>query len=494
MNTKVGDIVSTSDILSLPSNSAVFFTVGVGGGKSHFCKHQLYDAAEIRDTQILYVINRKNPRDQFGKELYFANKKDRITITTYQAIESLILSGEGYDLSPFYYIVLDEYHHFIADTTVDIYTDLVVDLILNASCVRFLLSATPYGTDVYLKEQFSARGIYYTTYILPASYSMMKLQLFYNDDLMDTIANKAIREDVKAIFFSNNIKRLYALYKKYEDRSMFICSEYNANYSQHINEELKNKMISSERLPVQFLFATTCLDIGFNVKDASIKYIVCDLDDIDQIKQCIGRRRVLHQYDTFQVYVKGLSNSYMTSKIKSWEQQISKVQYLMDYGSKAFVQRYRYDRNIRFDSDLICFDVDADGNCNLQPIYLGYLYYLYRIQRYQSIIDSDMNYRQYLLRELGCSTCESIAKTSKINWRYEYLESIQGELLLGHEARVKLYKALGYYKDNKNLIRSLTGLNEALLNDNLPFQIDTVVVRNPLTTGKLTGWKVKSIV
>ena len=493
MNTKVGDIVSTSDILSLPSNSAVFFTVGVGGGKSHFCKHQLYDAAEIRDTQILYVINRKNPRDQFGKELYFANKKDRITITTYQAIESLILSGEGYDISPFYYIVLDEYHHFIADTTVDIYTDLVVDLILNASCVRFLLSATPYGTDVYLKEQFSARGIYYTTYILPASYSMMKLQLFYNDDLMDTIANKAIREDVKAIFFSNNIKRLYALYKKYEDRSMFICSEYNANYSQHINEELKNKMISSERLPVQFLFATTCLDIGFNVKDASIKYIVCDLDDIDQIKQCIGRRRVLHQYDTFQVYVKGLSNSYMTSKIKSWEQQISKVQYLMDYGSKAFVQRYGHDRTMRLSSELIYFDIDNTGNISFYPLYLKYLYFSYRIQRYQSILDSGLTYIGYLKQELHCESSERIQSDSQPNRRYEYLSSIEGQEIVGKAARTVLCENLKYYTKQRNLIHKLDLLNEALKKDKLPFEITKSYIINPVNRSKLIIWKVQSL-
>ena len=493
MNTKVGDIVSTSDILSLPFNSAVFFTVGVGGGKSHFCKHQLYDAAEIRDTQILYVINRKNPRDQFGKELYFANKKDRITITTYQAIESLILSGEGYDLSPFYYIVLDEYHHFIADTTVDIYTDLVVDLILNASCVRFLLSATPYGTDVYLKEQFSARGIYYTTYILPASYSMMKLQLFYNDDLMDTIANKAIREDVKAIFFSNNIKRLYALYQKYEDRSMFICSEYNANYSQHINEELKNKMISSERLPVQFLFATTCLDIGFNVKDTSIKYIVCDLDDIDQIKQCIGRRRVLHQYDTFQVYVKGLSNLYMTSKIKSWEQQISKVQYLMDYGSKAFVQHYGHDRTMRLSSELIYFDIDNTGNISFYPLYLKYLYFSYRIQRYQSILDSGLTYIGYLKQELHCESSERIQSDSQPNRRYEYLSSIEGQEIVGKAARTVLCENLKYYTKQRNLIHKLDLLNEALKKDKLPFEITKSYIINSVNRSKLIIWKVQSL-
>ena len=493
MNTKVGDIVSTSDILSLPFNSAVFFTVGVGGGKSHFCKHQLYDAAEIRDTQILYVINRKNPRDQFGKELYFANKKDRITITTYQAIESLILSGDGYDLSPFYYIVLDEYHHFIADTTVDIYTDLVVDLILNASCVRFLLSATPYGTDVYLKEQFSARGIYYTTYILPASYSMMKLQLFYNDDLMDTIANKAIREDVKAIFFSNNIKRLYALYQKYEDRSMFICSEYNANYSQHINEELKNKMISSERLPVQFLFATTCLDIGFNVKDTSIKYIVCDLDDIDQIKQCIGRRRVLHQYDTFQVYVKGLSNLYMTSKIKSWEQQISKVQYLMDYGSKAFVQHYGHDRTMRLSSELIYFDIDNTGNISFYPLYLKYLYFSYRIQRYQSILDSGLTYIGYLKQELHCESSERIQSDSQPNRRYEYLSSIEGQEIVGKAARTVLCENLKYYTKQRNLIHKLDLLNEALKKDKLPFEITKSYIINSVNRSKLIIWKVQSL-
>ena len=119
LNTKVSDLITMSDILSLPSNSAVFLNVGVGGGKSHFCKNRLYNVAVAQHKKILYIINRKNPCDQFKQEIVCDQKYDCLTITTYQAIESRILSNKDPGFYQYDYIVLDEYHRFAADTVVD---------------------------------------------------------------------------------------------------------------------------------------------------------------------------------------------------------------------------------------------------------------------------------------------------------------------------------------------------------------------------------------
>ena len=490
MNTKVGNLMSTADILSLPSNCAIFFTVGVGGGKSHFCKHQLYEAAVQTDSQILYIINRKNTKIQFQNELYRASKDDRISITTYQAIESILRDGDKYDLSPYKYIVLDEYHHFVADTVIDIYADLVADLALNHSCIRFFLSATPYGADKYMKGKLFDQRIYYTTYIIPTYYPTANLRLFNDRVSMEYFVKKAITENSKAIFFSNNIQMLLNLYHQYRARSMFICSEYNSTYSEYIDEKLKDIMISSSRLPVQFLFTTTCMDIGFNIKDESVKMLVLDLDDIDQIKQCVGRRRVLHPNDSFNIYVKSLYPTYMKTRIRSWESLISKVKCLIDGNTEDFFNRYHRDRNFCTGKDFIYFDFDINGNCQLKPLYCNYLYYLHRTQLYQSIIDSGIGYFEYLVREFQCQKGESITSVVKSNFRYDYLQSIQGNVLVGSKNKSEIYNTLKYYSDSKHLIKNIDGLNEALKKDNLPFKIEPVPIYKKETRKKLVGWKV----
>lgn len=474
LNTHVSDLIHAVDIVSFPSNSAIFLNVGTGGGKSYFCKHTLYNVAAKQNKRVLYIISRANPRDQFYNEIVKAGKQDYISITTYQALESRILAGEPYVLYKYDYIVFDEYHRFISDSIIDTNTDLLLEEVFNCSAVRFFLSATPYGMDTYLHQRFSQKNIYYTSYYLPAYYKSMTLHVYQNQISIEHVLSKAINENVKAVCFSTNIQLLRDLYQKYRECSLFICSESNNEYSKYVDEDSKQTMLESEKLPCTILFATTCLDIGFNLNDTSIKYIICDLDDIDQIKQCIGRRRIKHETDSLQVYVKDQSTSMMKRSIKDWEKKIEPVIYLNRYGEVSYKQRY-LQRHQYKPSGLIFWGSDERGNPLLQASELTYQYYAHRIKRCREALDSGKNFLSFLKGEFDCNIFEREIALRSNPVRYEYLLSVVGKKLDSQE-RKKLCQQLNYRYTTRRLINNLDNINAEIRLENLPFEIQKITI------------------
>lgn len=474
LNTHVSDLIHAADIVSFPPNSAIFLNVGTGGGKSYFCKHTLYNVAAKQNKRVLYIISRANPRDQFYNEIVKAGKQDYISITTYQAIESRILAGESYILYKYDYIVFDEYHRFISDSIIDTNTDLLLEEVFNCSAVRFFLSATPYGMDSYLQQRFSQKNIYHTSYCLPAYYKTMTLHVYQNQISIEHVLSKAVNENVKAVCFSTNIQLLRDLYQKYQECSLFICSESNSEYAKYVDEDSKRTMLESEKLPCIILFATTCLDIGFNLNDTSIKYIICDLDDIDQIKQCIGRRRIKHETDSLQVYVKDQSTSMMQRSIKDWEKKIEPVIYFNRYGVVAYKQRYLQRQQYK-PSGLIFWGSDERGNPLLQASELTYRYYAHRIKRCREVLDSGKNFLNFLKGEFDCNIFEREIALHSNPARYEYLLSVVGKEFDLQE-RKKFCRQLNYLDDNRNRAKTIKKINTALKEEMLPFEVQTIAL------------------
>lgn len=474
LNTHVSDLIHAADIVSFPSNSAIFLNVGTGGGKSYFCKHTLYNVAAAQNKRVLYIISRANPRDQFYREIVKANKQDYITITTYQALEARVLAGEPYVLYKYDYIVFDEYHRFVSDSIIDRNTDLLLEEMFNCHAVRFFLSATPYGMDSYLQQGFSQKNIYYTSYYLPSCYKSMTMHVYHNQTSIEHVLFRAVNENVKAVCFSTNIQLLRDLYQKYKKYSLFICSESNSEYAKYVDAESKQSMLELEKLPCIILFATTCLDIGFNLNDTSIKYIICDLDDIDQIKQCIGRRRIKHENDTLQVYVKDQSASMMQRSIKAWEKKIESVIFLRRYGAVAYKQRYLQQQQYN-PSRLIFCGSDERGNLHLQVSELAYRYYVHRIKRCREVLDSGQNFLCFLRGEFDCNIVGREIAFSSNPARYEYLLSVVGKEFDLRE-RKEFYRQLNYWDANRNRAKTIKKINTALKEEMLPFEVQKIIL------------------
>lgn len=475
---RLSNLITQEEILSLPDNYALFFHAGVGRGKSYFCKNILYEVAKKTNRNILYIINRKNPKLQFQKEIVDSGKSDILKITTYQALESRILSGEENIFDGYNYLVFDEYHRFISDTVVDIYTDIILSYIYKSVSVKFFLSATPYGMDEYLKERFNEHNIEYKEYVLSSMFDMITLRDFKSLDDIRFILDKALREGNKVIYTSANIAMLNMLHNEYKD-SFFICSEFNGIYYQYVDLYLKEEMVATETLPCSILFATTCMDIGFNVNDANIKYVICDLDDVDQITQCIGRRRVNGNNDKFTVYIKHLTKSNIKYKIEKLSARIEKVRYLINNGENGYLSKFGIDRNYTSKNDLIIIDYE-DKVLHVKPMMMSYLYYLHRINTLQLILDDGLSFIDYVGKRLGCkvdkkSLYADIKSDIKLVNVKRHIETVlikyHGKRLYNKSERDVFIKELNLRKDDRHLIKQISLLNNTFIGYDIRYRI-----------------------
>lgn len=462
-NTKLSNLVHAAEIASLPTASAVFLHAGVGGGKSYFCKNVLYQLAAINHSKILYIINRKNPHDQFQKEISNADKDNLIHITTYQSLQKR-LSYNSNVFNSYCYIVFDEYHRFIADSIVDEDTDILLPYIYESTAVKFFLSATPYGMDKYLKKEFLRRGNYYITYTLPSDFSMIQIHTYRGINKVHQILQSAIKTDEKVLMFSFNIKELYELSQQYSD-SLFICSDSNQDYAECIDRNLKAKMIETETLPRRFLFSTTCMDVGFNLNDTNIKHIICNLDDIDQIIQCIGRRRIKDANEKIHVYVKDIPAREMSKKISNWEKMIERAECMIEEGMESYFRKFGSDRFLSLKDNLLYLKWDGKA-LRLDAAEMMYLYYKHRISVYEKILQSGLSYKNYWMQYVLTTCPSSDRKIRLLQVLKKYCE-----VELNASDRTKFYKELKLYDDNRHIITNPEVINKILSDLNLCYKI-----------------------
>ena len=157
---------------------------------------------------------------------------------------------------------------------------------------------------------------------------------FYEDNtvLMKMLFELPLEE--KAIYFSN-VDKVYQASLDLKDAE-FLCST-NSKYSKLANQEIKKQIIEEEKFECQVLCTTSVIDNGVNIKDESVKHIIVDYFDIDTIIQCLGRKRVLHEEDTINIYIRNRSIKSLRMSLSNFKTQIAQVKYLIDYGEKEFI-------------------------------------------------------------------------------------------------------------------------------------------------------------
>ena len=65
----------------------------------------------------------------------------------------------------------------------------------------------------------------------------------------------------------------------------------------------------NEKFDKNILITTTCLDCGVTIKDKDVQHILLyGILDIEQIKQCIGRKRFIDDNEKLYVYINNFTN------------------------------------------------------------------------------------------------------------------------------------------------------------------------------------------
>lgn len=411
----------------------IMILAGTGKGKSHFIKTILNKHCKQTQKRVLLLTNREILKNQVRKDL---GLNTIITVLNYQKIESMLLRNVS--LKNYDYIVMDECHYFFTDSAFNIKTDIFFKWMLsNNDVCKIFMTATPDNVLYYFKHN----GIKVDyKYELDTDYSY--LSDIYAFDDYDTINGiiEDIPQDEQILFISRSAKRAYEISKKYN--GAFICSKYNSQFSEFINQEELNSIIKKSEFKSHLLCSTPVLDNGINIKEFSnVKYIVLDIFDKDTFIQCLGRKRV-GQGETITLYFKNYNGKQINGFKSKLIHGLKLADTLKEFGEEEYVkQSFKNDMFYKYNSKIIdeIWDEDKDAS---KKIINNCMYHKY--QSDLSVCNAILNSgNKYSFKDLICHGLRidkrRIMDKEIIDEKLtleEYLDSIVGKKLFKDEQKV----------------------------------------------------------
>lgn len=474
-NKKFGYVISDEEIKGWNGN--VILDGGTATGKTHIIIHKIATISMIKGKKILFVCNRDalktQTTDEIGESFAF-----NVDITTYQHIEQSIRNNaitSNTFTTDYDWICLDEFHH-VAEIY-NRYTDLSFEWIYNHPSKKIYMSAT--ATNIfkqYVEDGHVSEDNYYH---IPKSYSYVDKFYFYNkkQDVKEIIQDKLHNTEDKIIFFSGSMEYALEIYNEFKDEALFFCSKHTKNTEakeilKELGHPIKNKTFNS-----RLLVSTTALDVGINLEDKNIKHIITSVFDWSQATQCIGRKRLVDESDTCDIYIRNYNKGVLNLFDKAKE--LAELE-LFKWDRKEFNRKYISDRT--YHNDFIYFD---EATKEFKVNELAYL----KLKQYQKEIYimrdieielkgktmKGVGYKKFMMNKLGIEyeqtiNYESVQQEQKELNLVEYLEANVG-VELYKEQREELIHKVGLKDSRGRIQKGIAQLNAYLEENNMKYRI-----------------------
>ena len=304
----------------------VLITAPTGSGKTTFVFEKLLKRV-VREKEImLYLVNRKVLKEQLKHDLKKYDKEYKVNgmpgqqhrniiFMTYQQLEEAIRKDEVYPrLYNCKYIVCDEAHYFIADSTFNTNTYLSYEFVTKrfTSAITVFISATLdsmaefmpeiesiqrnktfYGdmkTDGYSNELVSRLFWKDTSvYTLPKDYSYLNIHVFQTFDEM--IKQIMESEEEYWLIFYNNILEGNKLVNKLNELgidAVFVDADFENDEIAY--GEVKH-IVERGEIKSRVVCATSLLDNGISLKQSSLRNMVIIAENEIEFIQMLGRKR-----------------------------------------------------------------------------------------------------------------------------------------------------------------------------------------------------------
>ncbi|WP_343224579.1 DEAD/DEAH box helicase family protein [Paenibacillus sp. ACRSA] len=437
---------------------------GTGVGKSYFIKNTLYEKAKREGTKILFLVNRTRLKDQFVEEIQKDGKDDVIDIFLYQKVESRLGREKAATFKDDYtYIVCDEFHYFLTDSTYNSNTDTSFKLIMSHSNkTRIFMSAT---ADITI-DFFKFKQIKFRSYSVPHDYSHIKELIFYrHEKVLEKYLSK-IRKGQQVIAFFTKASKAYELHKRFED-SMFVCAEGNSDYKKYVNKDQVKLMLDSESFEEQYLFTTSTLDNGINLRNKKMKYIVCDIQDVDTLIQCLGRKRIIDAKDQVTVVIRNITDKEIGQRIRAKNKIINSAKYLIENGSIAYMDKYKRNHN----NPTIYVEPNKDRtNPEFFVNELRYFKECSDRNNLEDIREIENGYIEHVKSKLQKENYTMLDDTYDKATSKDYLDSLVGKQLFKDEQRA-LIKMVNLRDNYNRLQKSVRLINEYFIQNSIPYNI-----------------------
>ena len=462
----LSECLTVEEIETWLPGEIIMIVANTGCGKSHFIKNVLRDYLKSQGQNCLYLLSRVRTKEQFEAEL---PDDDTIKFATYQTIESLVInthpSIDNYD-----FIIADECHYFLDDSSFNNRTDISLDWILGQNqATRILMTATGDGIEEYLNEQ----KLMFTQYRLTGNYDQIRnLSFFWHEDQLPLLAEQIIASGNKGIFFIQSAAKAYNLYQEFKDDGMFLCSSHNKDYAKYMDDTAVINLLEDTHFDCSILFATTALDTGTNIKDKNLTSIVIDVTEPVKIIQCLGRKRFVSEDDFVDVYIRGRSNMQLGGMIKKLHERAEIVHDFIKRGAVS----YNNANGRNNDGTGLIFDAleDCDGDTPLFSKRINKLKYAQirqDIKTYREMLNmGDYGYIKYIARLLGKDEYAILEDEREQKSLTEYLEKLVGVPLLTQAEKEPLIQILNV-RQNRHLCKSFNTLAGWFEDSKLPYRL-----------------------
>lgn len=410
------------------------------------------------------MLNRTRLSEQFQLEIEQDNKSDTIDIFLYQTIESALRKKSRVFSDKYGYIVSDEFHYFLTESKFNFNTEDSFNMILSdINKTKIFMSATADSTIEYFKH----KGIQYRSYNVPHDFSHIKELLFYRNDKVLENFLRTIPKNQKAICFTKSATRALDLHLLFKD-SLFVCAEKTVSgVGKKIDKDRISKMLTNEKFEEKFLFTTSTLDNGINIKDRQIKYIVTDIEDVDTLIQCIGRKRIVDSRDKVTIIIKDMSNKMMNKKMVQSEKTILPAKYLYDHGSAEYIKKYQRSNNP------IIYDKAAKNVVGYEKVVneIRYFKECYDLNLFRNLLDREEGYINFMKDKLGQDHHSILDDSIDKATISDYLDDIVGKRLYKSD-QSELIKRIDLRDGRGRLQKDCDQLNMYFLKNDLPYSLN----------------------
>lgn len=479
MQKYLSEIITKEEIEQWKNGDNIIIDAGTGTGKSFLCKNVLYEFAKKEKKHILFLVHRSRCKEQFLSEITKNKHNDYIDVMTYQSLEykennyltTLPIKWEKYK-----YIVCDEYHYFLTDSSMNPNTYMGFKEISNKNnCIKLFMSAT--GCDMKKEVVKLTKNKVYE-YIIPRDWSWIDSLTFYNkDSSLETFAKDIIQKNEKAIFFIQSATKAYDLYTKFKKNSLYLCGN-SDKHTKYVDKDKIAKMLVDEKFKENILITTTCIDAGVNFIDHKLKHILCDVEDSDCLVQCLGRKRIQSDRDKVNVYIHNITNKQLGGKYVQLKKKVEIVtEYIKNEQSILWLQTQYGNQatsDMFYEEPYFIDDVEQKGKCIKKVNMFRFKKKYYTLMQYKTMKENRYGFCKYYAEMFGFN---KEGRTYKImdEAAYtleEYLQKCVDDKILFPRIRDRkeLIDTIDA-KSNGKQLKSLMSLNCVLQELNSPFRI-----------------------
>ncbi|MFG3614370.1 DEAD/DEAH box helicase family protein [Rummeliibacillus stabekisii] len=265
-----------NDFKSWDCASHILIIADTGNGKTTLMLDKFTLWAEKQGKRVLYLYNRQIMKAQFAEKK--ASEHENLEIFSYQAIEVNEM-GVGLQeyINTFDFVLCDECHYFISDSSFNINTFLSFDAVNNCKGTVIYFTATPKYFLNMKNHLAKPLKIIDKSGLNPKN--VKKIYLAKNRNEFDEFEEKTL-ENSKVIHFENNTKKLTVKALKYSNKgykTAIVLSELSKDaevMNTEVAKQIKNSTDENgneiQNVFVNWLGCTSAYENGvnFNIEGA----------------------------------------------------------------------------------------------------------------------------------------------------------------------------------------------------------------------------------